>query len=387
MSWDTKKLGDICTITAGQSPEGKFYNNIREGLAFYQGKKLFGDKFLLEPNTWTSKITKRAKPGDILMSVRAPVGSLNITRQEVCIGRGLAAIHPEDSIDRDFLFYYLKCIEDSLTGSSGAVFNSINKNQIENIQILLPPLPVQKQIVEKLDAAFADIDKAISATERNIENAEVLFDSFLDSLLGEKKDTPLIDVCKRITDGSHYSPKTLGDEYPYITVKDISNDEIDFENCKFVDEKFYKELVKNNCNPVEGDILFSKDGTVGKVSIVDYKKNFVVLSSLAIISPNEKIINPRFLFFTLKSASFIKEAVEKKTGAAITRIILKTLKNIKIAIPNLDEQKKIISSLDKFNNENKKIIRLYKLKIFNLKQLKVSILNQALSGELTKDAA
>ena len=179
MSWDTKKLGDICTITAGQSPEGKFYNNIREGLAFYQGKKLFGDKFLLEPNTWTSKITKRAKPGDILMSVRAPVGSLNITRQEVCIGRGLAAIHPEDSIDRDFLFYYLKCIEDSLTGSSGAVFNSINKNQIENIQILLPPLPVQKQIVEKLNVAFVDIDKAISATEKKIENLRALKSSIL----------------------------------------------------------------------------------------------------------------------------------------------------------------------------------------------------------------
>ena len=102
--------------------------------------------------------------------------------------------------------------------------------------------------------------------------------------------------------------------------------------------------------------------------------------------PSDKIVNLR-LDLIKEELSEFKEAVEKKTGAAITRIILKTLKNIKIAIPNLDEQKKIISSLDKFNNENKKIIHLYKLKIFNLKQLKVSILNQALSGELTKDAA
>jgi type I restriction enzyme, S subunit len=190
--WEKKSLGKICTITAGQSPEGKFYNDIREGLPFYQGKKLFGDKFLLDPNTWTSKIPKRAKPGDILISVRAPVGSLNITTQEVCIGRGLAAIHPEDSIDRDFLFYYLKCIEDSLTGSSGAVFNSINKKQIENIQILLPSLQVQKQITEVLDQTLELIDKTKANYEKELENLEELKKSILQKAfageLTNKKD-------------------------------------------------------------------------------------------------------------------------------------------------------------------------------------------------------
>ena len=190
--WEKKSLGEICTITAGQSPEGKFYNDIQEGLPFYQGKKLFGDKFLLDPNTWTSKIPKRAKPGDILISVRAPVGSLNITTQEVCIGRGLAAIHPEDSIDRDFLFYYLKCIEDSLTGSSGAVFNSINKKQIENIQILLPSLQVQKQITEVLDQTLELIDKTKANYEKELENLEELKKSILQKAfageLTNKKD-------------------------------------------------------------------------------------------------------------------------------------------------------------------------------------------------------
>ena len=86
MSWKNYKLEDVCTVTAGQSPEGKHYNKDGKGAPFYQGKKLFSDKYLLEPNVWTLKTTKLAKPGDILMSVRAPVGSINISKQEICIG-------------------------------------------------------------------------------------------------------------------------------------------------------------------------------------------------------------------------------------------------------------------------------------------------------------
>ena len=166
MSWMIKNLGDVCSVTAGQSPEGKYYNKDGQGVPFYQGKKLFSDKYLLEPNVWTLKTSKLAKPGDILMSVRAPVGSINITKKEICIGRGLAALCPGDSIDRDYLFYFLKSIQDSLKGSDGATFNSINKTQIGNIQIPVPPPQVQKKIVKKLNQSFADIDIAISAAEK-----------------------------------------------------------------------------------------------------------------------------------------------------------------------------------------------------------------------------
>ncbi len=91
-SWPTKKLGEVCEVIAGQSPEGRFYNTQGNGLPFYQGKKEFTEKFIGSPTTWTTKITKVALKDDILMSVRAPVGPVNFATEKICIGRGLAAI-------------------------------------------------------------------------------------------------------------------------------------------------------------------------------------------------------------------------------------------------------------------------------------------------------
>ena len=104
MTWEVKKLGDVCEVIAGQSPAGKYYNKIGEGLPFYQGKKEFTDKYLGKPTTWTTNVTKEAQKDDILMSVRAPVGPINFSTQNICIGRGLAAIRVSDIIDKDFLF-------------------------------------------------------------------------------------------------------------------------------------------------------------------------------------------------------------------------------------------------------------------------------------------
>lgn len=141
VGWEIKKIGDICEVIAGQSPEGKHYNNKMIGLPFYQGKKEFGDKFIGEPTTWTTDITKEAKDGDVLISVRAPVGPVNFATQRICIGRGLVAIRTSDAIDRNFLFNFLLKHKTELVVNAGAVFSSINKAQIENITIPIPPLP------------------------------------------------------------------------------------------------------------------------------------------------------------------------------------------------------------------------------------------------------
>lgn len=102
-------LGSVAVVVAGQSPEGRFYNTAGNGLPFYQGKKDFGDKFISPPSVWTSQTTKIANPNDILMSVRAPVGPVNIATQRCCIGRGLAAIRAGDLLNRNFLYYQLVC--------------------------------------------------------------------------------------------------------------------------------------------------------------------------------------------------------------------------------------------------------------------------------------
>lgn len=187
----------------------------------------------------------------------------------------------------------------------------------------------------------------------------------------------LSDVCERITDGSHFSPKTVDEGFPYITVRDIDKDNINFESCKFVSKEDFSELSKNGCSPKLNDLLFSKDGTVGKVALVSNDVDFVVLSSLAILTPKLNLINPSFLFYVLKSPDFVNTAIGKKTGVAIRRIILKNLKDISVPLPSLFIQKKIVAKLDEIFAEIDKATAANEANAKNSEALFESVLRKA----------
>jgi len=156
--WPMVRLGDVCEIIAGQSPDGKYYNEQGNGTPFYQGKTEFSEKYLSNPVKWTTEETKIAIKDDILMSVRAPVGPVNIATQRICIGRGLAAIRLSSNVLLTYLFELLKLHEKNIKGSGGSVFDSISKKDIENIVIPLPPIEVQREIVTEIEAEKKAID-------------------------------------------------------------------------------------------------------------------------------------------------------------------------------------------------------------------------------------
>ncbi|MHB8779292.1 MAG: N-6 DNA methylase [Anaerolineales bacterium] len=168
-------LGDICEIISGQSPEGKYYNEQGEGMPFYQGKTEFTEKYLGAPTTWTTNVTKIAEKDDILMSVRAPVGPVNIATQKICIGRGLAAIRPDASkVLLEYVFINLRFMQDAIKGNSGSTFASINRSDIAKIQIPLPQLEIQRQIVDEINIYQKQIDenrKNILKLEEDIQSA------------------------------------------------------------------------------------------------------------------------------------------------------------------------------------------------------------------------
>jgi type I restriction enzyme M protein len=149
--WEVVELGDVTKIISGQSPESKYYNNEKKGTPFYQGRTEFGRFYLKKPKYWTEKVTKLAKPNTVLMSVRAPVGPVNVTKNEICIGRGLASIEPNEKVDLYFVFYYLMGIQDKIKGNGGAVFDSISRKDIEQIKISLPSIETQKEIVARIE--------------------------------------------------------------------------------------------------------------------------------------------------------------------------------------------------------------------------------------------
>lgn len=172
--WETKTLGEVCEVISGQSPEGKYYNNEGVGLPFYQGKKEFQEKYIGEPTTWTSVTTKIALKDDILMSVRAPVGSINYCTQKICIGRGLAAIRTIN-VNKDFIYYQLLSKQNEIVGKAGAVFPSINRDEIRSIILNIPSkIQEQEEIVGRLDRIKGYCEELEGNYKRVLELCEEL---------------------------------------------------------------------------------------------------------------------------------------------------------------------------------------------------------------------
>lgn len=187
------------------------------------------------------------------------------------------------------------------------------------------------------------------------------------------------DVCIKVTDGSHKSPKTIDVGKPYITVKDINSDGIiDFNECKFISDEDFDLLVKNNCKPNNGDILFSKDGTVGKVALVNYDIDFVVLSSLAILKPSKNIL-PEYLKNYLLSPYFYDNAIKSKTGAAIKRVVLKTIKELNVPLSTLSKQQRIVTKLNTLFEKIDKAIALHVKNMEEADGFMASVLNEVFS--------
>ena len=248
-------LGKVATIIAGQSPPGNSYNDIGDGVPFYQGKTEFGELFMGEPKKWTTDPRRFADVGDILMSVRAPVGPVNLAPQKLCIGRGLAAIRPsQGQLDKMYTFQILRSMEPQITGSSGAAFASINKGDIEKIGIPLPPLEIQKEIVAEIEGY-----------QKIIDGARAVVDNYRTQITVDPEwpTTPLGEVCS-LTSGQHVNkddyntdavgvgyltgPSDFGDRYATVT----------------------KWTTKPKVMSQKGDILIAVKGSgLGKVNLLD----------------------------------------------------------------------------------------------------------------------
>ena len=154
-----KKLSEVAEIIMGQSPDSNSYNNTEMGLPFYQGKTEFSDKYIGSPVTWCSSPCRIAEKNDILMSVRAPVGDVNIATEKCCIGRGLASIRPLDG-ESTFLFYALKLKKAEIASKgNGSTFKAINKETVHSITI--PDVPQELKVKFSMFAEQIDKSKFI----------------------------------------------------------------------------------------------------------------------------------------------------------------------------------------------------------------------------------
>lgn len=180
--WRIGNLGEEFNLTMGQSPAGSSYNEIGEGMVFYQGRTDFGFRFPTN-RLYTTEPKRTAKPLDTLVSVRAPVGDINMANEICCVGRGLSAVrHKSNAFS--FTYYMMKNIEPIFRGfeSEGTIFGSINKANFENIEIIVP----EKSIIMEFETIVNPIDNRILENENQIQTLIQTRDSLLPRLMSGK---------------------------------------------------------------------------------------------------------------------------------------------------------------------------------------------------------
>ena len=188
--WTEGILSDIANITMGQSPSGSSYNEDGNGTIFFQGRAEFGFRFP-SIRLFTTEPKRMACTNDILMSVRAPVGDLNIAHTDCCIGRGLAAIHSKSN-HQSFMLYTMFSLKKQLDvfNGEGTVFGSINRNSLNEMPVLVPPI----EKLNEFEAIVAPMDATIRNNSDEICRLEQIRDSLLPKLMSGELDVSDIDL-------------------------------------------------------------------------------------------------------------------------------------------------------------------------------------------------
>lgn len=188
--WKFGTLSDIANVTMGQSPKGTSYNENGEGIVFYQGRADFGNRYP-SVRLFTTEPTRYADPFSVLLSVRAPVGDINIAVEKCCIGRGLASIYSKTG-HQSFVLYTMFSLKKELDkfNSEGTVFGSINRSSIENLKIVIPPINVMdkfEHLVSKIDDMLLNL---FQETTRLAQLRDILLPRFMS---GELIITDIVD--------------------------------------------------------------------------------------------------------------------------------------------------------------------------------------------------
>jgi type I restriction enzyme S subunit len=180
-SWTRAKLSQVTKINMGQSPPGSSYNERGDGLPFFQGKADFGDRYPTV-RVWCNEPKKIAQPGDVLITIRAPVGPTNVANKICAIGRGLAAISPKEGMTSEFILFVLRLKEPELALSgTGSTFTAIKRKDLEQIDINVPPITEQHEIVRRVESMF----KLADAVEKRVAAATMRANKLTQAILAK----------------------------------------------------------------------------------------------------------------------------------------------------------------------------------------------------------
>ena len=341
------RLNEVCSLNMGQSPDSSSYNENGDGLPFFQGNADFG---ALHPKVriWCNAPTKIAHSGDILISVRAPIGALNIADRECCIGRGLAALTVDETLcNSRYLWYAIANKVDELNSKgTGSTFKAISKNVLGETEIPLPSLDRQQHISVILDKLSSLISLRKQQLVKLDELVKARFvEMFGDMLLNpmswtEKPLEGIADIVSGITKGRKTQSTELI-EVPYMAVSNVKDGYIDWTTVKTI-MATQSEIDQYRILP--NDVLMTEGGDPDKLGrgavICEPLENCIHQNHIFRVRLNRSIVLPEFFAEYLqhqKAKRYFLGCAKQTTG--IASINMKQLRALPVLLPTISSQK------------------------------------------------
>ena len=335
------KLKDICRLINGRAykqeellDSGK-YPVLRVG-NFFSDKVFYYSDLELEEDKYCDN-------GDLLFAWSASFGPKIWDGEKVIYHYHIWKMELTDRVNKEFLFYYLFHLSERIKSEGhGGIMIHTTKAEMEEREFNLPTLEEQIAISEILNKVMSVIDKRkeeLSVLDDLIKArfVEMFGDPVSNPLGWEKK--MLKTVCVKLNDGTHFSPESFEEgEYKYVTAKNIKESGFDFTNITYVSEAVHRPIYER-CNPELGDVLYIKDGVTTGIAMVNtLNEEFTLLSSVALLKQNRKIMDGYFLAAVLNNETMYSDIRSNMGGAAITRLTIAKLNMIQIIVPPLKLQ-------------------------------------------------
>jgi type I restriction enzyme S subunit len=403
--WTVAKLQEIASIIMGQSPPSTTYNTEGNGLPFFQGKAEFGDLFPTAVK-YCSSPAKIAEPGDILISVRAPVGPTNLCKVKSCIGRGLAAIRPRNGIPSKYLLYYLRSIEQWLsTQGTGSTFTAISKSDLEDLDLPLAPLAEQRRIVAKLEVLLSKID----GCKDRLAKIPIILKRFRQSVLAaacsgrltedwRKKhnvssEWPILKLsqCGHVSGGITKNAKrhALPLQVPYLRVANVYENRLQLGEVLTIGvthQEFGRAVLQKD------DLLFVEGNgsldQIGRVALWDGSIERCVHQNHLIKFRAAERVLPSFVLFQMMAPDGRQQLIEKATSSAgLNTLSISKICDLDLPVPSLDEQREIVRRVESLLALADQVATRYAKAQSFTETLAPSLLSKAFRGDLVSNGA
>lgn len=346
------RLDEICSLNMGQSPDSLSYNEIGDGLPFFQGNADFG---VLHPNVriWCNAPTKIAHPGDILISVRAPIGALNIADRECCIGRGLAALTVNQTLcNSGYLWYAIANKVDELNSKgTGSTFKAISKNVLGGTEIPLPSLDQQQRVSSVLDKLTSLISLRKQQLAKLDELVKARFVEMFGDPLSESTCWPnkcITDVCPLICGGgtpSKSHPEYFTGNIPWVSPKDMKSLSIE-DSIDHITEDAVKKST-TNLIPARSVLMVIRSGILKHSLPVAINTVPVTINQdMKAFVPGADITSEYLMHYFLAIEADVLAGVR---GVTADNIDFKSFLKRSICVPSIELQKKFTNFVEQTN--------------------------------------